>query len=121
MARPATPEIKRTGGTSTSGRTAIYPWDEWSDGQWWTVRQGTAAEMELPEDDPNHADFACKIESFRVSLSWAASRRNMSSRSRKIDECTLVFQFYKSEEEEAGATDQGSGLEVQTAGGTAAA
>lgn len=36
------------------GRRPLYPWDKWTDGQWWTCEQGE--------------DFSCKSDSFRTGL-----------------------------------------------------
>ena len=75
------------------GRPPIYPWEQWTDGAWWTVSAGV--------------DFECSLQSFRVGLSerarrigrpgeWSVQASKLTGADAPIQK--LAFRFFKTEE-----------------------
>jgi hypothetical protein len=60
------------------GPRAKYPWTEWMNGNWWTVKQDE--------------DFAISAANFRTSLYVKARAHNMTV-STTIEGDTVIFQF----------------------------
>lgn len=56
-----------------------YPWDEWSDGRPWRIRQGQ--------------DFDVSISAMRSVLYQRAARFDLSVKVSKTADCELTFQF----------------------------
>jgi len=75
------------------GRPTKYPWDDWTDGQWRTFKRGTPEQCELPAEDPDHADFAVDIETFRVNASEIAKPRNLKVETRKVGDDQVAIRF----------------------------
>ena len=56
-----------------------YPWSDWQDGRWWTIRHGE--------------DFHCELKTMRDQLHVRAKTTNtyVKTYSDKIDRVTFVF------------------------------
>src|SRR4051794_37766394 len=66
-----------------------YPWDEWTDGSAWEIRQGD--------------DYDVKTENMRVNLHMRADQIGSKVRTKKVRGDAgegLVFQFFDPDEEE---------------------
>lgn len=63
----------------------LYPWEQWTDGRAWEVRQGE--------------DFSSRPERFRNMLFTVARRHGMAVRTR-LNGDVVQFQFYHPEEDE---------------------
>ena len=66
-----------------------YPWEAWTDGSTWEIRQGE--------------DYDVATENMRVNLHMKASSLSLKVRTRKFEDDRgegLVFQFYRSQEAE---------------------
>jgi hypothetical protein len=61
----------------------IYPWDKWSDGSTWKVKQGT--------------DFDISIRNFQIYVHQAAAKRGLKVQT-YTDGDALYFQFYNEKE-----------------------
>jgi hypothetical protein len=73
------------GSASRRGRRYGYPWSEWSNGAWWTLKQGE--------------DFTTKLESFRVTAYEHATSRGLGFESHKTGDDTLMVRFFPKDDE----------------------
>jgi hypothetical protein len=77
-----------------------YRWDEWLDGTAWQGRQGTPEQVALPDDDPDHRDFTCKVTSFVSQLYKAAYDRGLRVEVHPKPDGVVEWEAYEPDENE---------------------
>jgi hypothetical protein len=78
--------VQLESGMAPGGRPAKYPWQDWTDGAWWTVERGI--------------DYDCATASFRTSLSEKARQLQLKYQSQVISDNgdpreKVAFQYYR--------------------------
>jgi len=66
MARHMTSDEIRALQSATKGRASFYPWEQWTDGEWWLCEEGV--------------DYECTTASFRGAVYSHARRRGLNVR-----------------------------------------